>query len=380
MKVLHVFNTINHSGAEVMYAQAGPMFSDAGVKLVAMSTGRELGTYKDQMMSAGYDVAHLPEGGSRWLAGFDPRFFVRFFQYLRRENFDLVHIHRNKHYLLISLCCWLAGVKTIRTLHNVFKNKSVLWIKGYLERVVAKKLLGVVFHSIGETVEEHELVCYRNETHRINNWFDERRFYPAIDSCEKKKLREELGLPQEKFVLLSVGRCTEIKNHIDILVALSQLKNEINICFVHVGEGACLESEIRFAEEYGLVSNNMVKFVGLTDRVRDYLVASDIFVMPSKFEGLSIAALEAMGCGIPTILYDVSGLKDIIKSEAHGKLIPASHVFLAKAIREYWADSGYRKSVSIQAREKVLNDFGVYGAVQSMVELYHGLTSGEIID
>lgn len=72
------------------------------------------------------------------------------------------------------------------------------------------------------------------------------------------------------------------------------------------------EVEIELAA--GLGVRNNVRFCGNRKEVRMFLVAADIYVMTSKYEGISITTIEAMACGVPAILYDVAGLCDFNKT------------------------------------------------------------------
>ena len=119
-------------------------------------------------------------------------------------------------------------------------------------------------------------------------------------------LRHQLGIPKDKYVIISTGGCSAIKNHHDILQAITLLPNSENILYLHLGSGKTEKEEIELVKSLDIADK--VHFLGNKDNVRDYLITSDLYLMPSLFEGLAIAALEAMACGIPSILYDVNGL------------------------------------------------------------------------
>src|SRR5690606_27550659 len=119
-----------------------------------------------------------------------------------------------------------------------------------------------------------------NPSTKINNWYNSKRFYECTDS-EKSEVKKKLNIPNDVFVIISVGGCAEIKNHHDILRAIANLKEKLNILYLHLGKGKTECEEKQLSEDLGI--NGLVRFEGNKDNVRDYLLASDVFVMPSKF-------------------------------------------------------------------------------------------------
>src|SRR5690606_33415856 len=107
------------------------------------------------------------------------------------------------------------------------------------------------------------------------------------------------------------------------------------------GKGKTECEEKQLSEDLGI--NGLVRFEGNKDNVRDYLLASDVFVMPSKFEGLGNSCLEAMACGIPVILYNVVGLRDLISNNDNGFLIEPNPQELANKIVLYSDNPQLRK-------------------------------------
>src|SRR6202000_592162 len=92
-----------------------------------------------------------------------------------------------------------------------------------------------------------------------------------------------------------------------------------NCFYLHLGSGKTEMEEKQLADSLQLTGS--VSFAGNKLNVREYIVASDVFVMPSRCEGLSIASIEAMACGIPGILYNSPGLVDMIKNDDNGFLV-----------------------------------------------------------
>ena len=106
--------------------------------------------------------------------------------------------------------------------------------------------------------------------------------------------------------------------------------NHCNILYLHLGKGETEEEEKKLSEDIGVA--NYIRFCGNQDNVRKYLIASDIYLMTSRSEGLSITTIEAMACNIPSILYNVRGLRDFNNSGENSFLIPEDYKVLAEKI------------------------------------------------
>ena len=121
------------------------------------------------------------------------------------------------------------------------------------------------------------------------------------------KKRNEMRVKSGAFVLVSVGELNDNKNHITIIRALSKLTNS-NFCYFICGKGPLSDQLQREVEMLQL--NDKVKILGYREDVIEILKMADLFVFPSKREGLGMAALEAMACGLPLLTSDVHGIND----------------------------------------------------------------------
>ena len=134
----------------------------------------------------------------------------------------------------------------------------------------------------------------------INNCIDTKRF--SFSESVRSKRRISLGL-ERCFVIGNVGRFEEQKNHnflIDIFRCVIDINKDARLLLV--GDGSLLNGIKKKINNYGLAEK--VVFVGITDAVEEYLCAMDVFVMPSLYEGLPIAGIEAQSCGLPCVFSD----------------------------------------------------------------------------
>lgn len=168
---------------------------------------------------------------------------------------------------------------------------------------------------------------------------------------QQTDLRAELGLSEEDFILLSVGELNENKNHRVILRALGRLADE-HIHYVVCGKGDRLEALRQLAQEQKITEN--VHFLGYRTDVVDICSQSDAFAFPSHREGLGLAALEAMYCGLPLITSNVRGPVDFMTPGETGEVCPPDDdAAFAAAIRRMADDAEGRRRMGEHNREVV---------------------------
>ncbi len=367
MKVIHVLHELKFSGAEIMYVDAAPLFQKKGCELTVVATAREVGEFAPHFENAGYKILHKPYPGlSDYLNRI--RYYRNFVRLLKEESFDVVHIHSHETMWGMALCAWLAGKRSVFTFHNVFRSHFYSYPYHFLLRWSAKKIFNCRLQTISDSVYEHELSYYFNRTTKVYNWYGTSRFYPA-EKNEKEQIREELDIPAKTFVLISVGGCSHIKRHSEIINALPDIIKQIpDILYLHLGTGDTEKEETELAKKLDV--SDYIRFCGNQQNVRKYLIASDLYIMPSLFEGISITTIEAMACNIPAILYDVPGLRDFNKDGKNSLLISADFRLLAKEVALAHADGDSLNEMVNSAINFVDTNYSMEKNVESIYRLY----------
>lgn len=365
MKVLHILFSLKYSGAEIMYTDAASLFENMGCKLGVVATSEDLGEYAPAMEKAGYEIFHMPYPNSYFKRFI---YYIHLCQLIKREKYDIIHIHTTRLRWGGSLCAWLTGRRCVYTFHNVFPTHwySRAW-HVYL-RWTAKHIFKARFQSISDSVYENEEKLFLNDTHLIYNWYGSNRFFPAKDD-EKNSVRNEMGIGTDTIVVVSVGGCRPEKQHSDIIHAVKMLVDKnVPVLYLHVGDGELEENEKQLAQELGIAEH--VMFCGAQHNVRNYLIASDIYLMPSHFEGISISAIEAMACRIPCILYDVLGLHDYNNEAECSILIPESVDILTEKIMLLAGDKALQKKLTDNAERLVNRKYSMEHNARQILNLY----------
>lgn len=168
---------------------------------------------------------------------------------------------------------------------------------------------------------------------------------------EHTNIRMELHLSEEDFWVLSVGELNENKNHQVIIRALAQLRDE-RIHYVICGKGELSERLQTLVKELRLEAN--VHFLGYRKDVAGIYTQADVFAFPTRREGLGLAALEAMYCGLPVIASNTRGIQDYTVDGKSGFLRDSEDAAgFADAIRILKEDTALRKRCGAYNRETV---------------------------
>lgn len=168
---------------------------------------------------------------------------------------------------------------------------------------------------------------------------------------QQRNIRTELGLAQDDFLVLSVGELNENKNQKTIIRAIALLQDQ-KIHYILCGKGDQLDNLKHLTTELGLEGN--VHFLGYRTDVVDICSQADVFAMPSHREGLPVASLEAMYCGLPVVASQIRGLMDVVEDAISGYLCqPDDTAAFAQAIKRIKDDAALREKMGRHNRETV---------------------------
>lgn len=284
-------------------------------------------------------------------------------------NYDIVHCHTPNASVITRLVCRKfrkkSGLKVFYTAHgfHFYKGAPLLnWLVFYpIEKFCSRftdKLITINKEDYARAKEKFHAgeVCYVPGV-----GIDLSRFENIqVDRAAK---RREIGVPEDAVLLLSVGELNENKNHQIIVKALAKL-NDPNVHYAIAGVGDKREYLLALAKELGV--SDRLHLLGYRKDVPELNHVADIFCFPSCREGLGLAAIEAMACGLPLITSNVHGINDYSANNITGyKCAPASEEQFSCAIRmlldpERASSTGEHNKtvVSVYSIEKVCSTLG----------------------
>jgi glycosyltransferase involved in cell wall biosynthesis len=192
-----------------------------------------------------------------------------------------------------------------------------------------------------------------------------------VDNSDYKKnfLRHQFNISKERLVLTSIGRLHEQKGHVYLLCALEQLASEFpDVLLLLVGDGP-----LRNTIEAEIISRNLmskVNLMGYREDIRDILSITDIFILPSLYEGFPYIILESMAAGNSLIVTDVGGNSESVINGITGIVVPPKNVdYLYKAIVSLVKNPSKRKEMGEKGRQEVLI-FSKEVMLQKTISLY----------
>ncbi|MBI4811730.1 MAG: glycosyltransferase family 4 protein, partial [Ignavibacteriales bacterium] len=203
-------------------------------------------------------------------------------------------------------------------------------LKEYLQGIIYSKILThyVKLITICKNQADYLSKLYMIPLRKfdtIYNGVDTNRFTFPCKDFDSKQFREELQIPEDAFVILQIAAFRKEKKHEDSIKALKLIHNNYNLkpYLLFIGGGnPDIENRIKkFTEKYKLA--DYVRFCGKHEDVRPFYWISNIFTLSSvSVETFSIAALEAMACGLPCVLTDIGGANEMILNGTNGYLVP----------------------------------------------------------
>lgn len=370
MKVLHILNELRHSGAETMLHSAIDKFNEAGIESHILATGQNVGNFKEPLEKSGYIIHHIPF--KRHWAFLSPSFRLELYRFLKKEKFDVIHIHPERGYFGNAVIAKMVGTdKIIRTVHHIFPLPFTL--KGIVQRPVKifqrwflKNILNVIITSNSTSGYQNELATYFNKNILIPNWYDDNKFNQRTRESYVES-RELLKIPEDKIVFMSLGGNWEYKNYDLIVKAFGELNEESNVLYLQIGPDP--SKQLEEIKEMQNIKN--VRLEGMVDDIMPYLHAADVYIMPSKIEGFGVAAVEAMGVGLPAILSDRPALYDFKKVTDDILFIEPTQEGIKFGIEATLKLSGKERWDKGQKLSKTISDnFGLSVGPEMFIELY----------
>ncbi len=236
---------------------------------------------------------------------------------VEKEEYDIVHCHTPVAALCTRLACVKVrkkGVKVFYTAHGFHFYKGAPlknWLLYYPIEKICSRITDVL---ITINKEDYRLAQKRLSTPKveyimgvgINTDF----FANAV--VKKDFKREEINVPKNAFLMLSVGELNTNKNHMTVISALPKLNNE-NIHYAIAGTGDLDNEIMSYAKKIGVADR--VHLLGQRCDVAELYKIADCYVHPSFREGLPVAVMEAIAAGLPVIVSNVRGNVDLVDND-----------------------------------------------------------------
>jgi glycosyltransferase involved in cell wall biosynthesis len=290
--------------------------------------------------------------------GLDMPALARLVARLRAVRVDLIHVHSPRATLFGCLAARLLRVPVVVTVHI----PSYYMVEGRSRRAGLKRRAYQAAERLLNRGCVDELVYVSERVYRearalrlipprharvIPNGVDLARF---AGPNPRAAVRAALGTPPDTTVVIAVGRLDDQKGQDVLLDALARLSFDGDELWL-VGDGprrTVLEAQAR---RLGLWAH--VRFLGYRDDVPALLRASDLFVLPSRYEAMPIAVVEALAAGLPSVVADVGDNRYLVEPGVTGLLVPPGQPgALARALATVLADDSGARRMGGAARQR----------------------------
>jgi glycosyltransferase involved in cell wall biosynthesis len=326
-------------------------------------TLRPGGEVERDLRAAGVAVSSLDVPGRLTTPG-TLRALLRTARRLRSERVDVVHGYQWRPSLVGALVGRLAGVPLLlaskRSLTGADRGAGRAW------RRIARQVDTVLVNA-DALRREGETQGMRCRWTLLQNGIDVDAFRVGGPTAAAKTA---LGFDAERPVVGTVGRLETRKGQDILLAAAERLRSRRPAPqILIVGDGPTAD-ELRGLAA-ALCLTNDVRFTGTLDDVRPALAAMDLFVLPSREEGMSNALMEAMAAGRPIVATDVGGNGEVLDGGRLGVLVPsADAITLADAVGELLDDPRRASALGAAARDFVSERWGARAMVAQLEAFY----------
>jgi glycosyltransferase involved in cell wall biosynthesis len=327
-RILLVVSVLDGTGPGRVFTTLAQHLGDDWEPVLVTTHGVESSPLIDEARAAGLAVEHLRMRGM-W----DARGVARMAGLVRRYRPAVVHT-RTIRADLVGRTAALARVPVINNLVNLYPDDSVALHGAATGRALttlvrASRRAARLLVANAEAVAANARDVFGGPTDRVRvvyDGLDLSRFQGAAPTD-----LSEIGIAAEHRVCLSVARLHPQKGLEDLVAAAGLLRNEPDLHMVVVGGGPDRASLQTAIDRAGL--SGRVHLLGERPDVPALLARAELFVLPSRFEGLPSAVIEAMAAGLPVVATSVGGVAELV-DDATGWLVPpGAPVALADAVR-----------------------------------------------
>lgn len=208
----------------------------------------------------------------------------------------------------------------------------------------------------------------------IYNGVDSTKF--TKDPAAGQKIRKELGIKEGQTLIGIVGPIQPRKGHHIVLKAIKLLSEEypeVKLLIIGKNVYGWYDKKLKdMIKKMGI--EDSVIFRPHTENIKETLSGLDIFILPSKSEGLSRGLLEAMSCELPVIVTDVPGNREVVFDKETGLVVPFKDAEkIAEAVKMYINDKSFSESMGQRARARVRELFSIEEHVKKVQFLYEDL-------
>ncbi len=315
----------------------------------------------------------------------DLKAVVELYKFLKKEKPSIVHTHTPKAGIVGMLAARFANVPIrmhtvagLPLMESSGMKRSVLII---VEKLTYSCATNVYPNSKGlkEFIIKEKLTS-KNKLKILgngsSNGIDTTHFSPnQVSGIEKRQLRKELNITKNDFVFVFVGRLVSDKGINELVEAFTEMsKTHTNSKLLLVGP---LETHLDplLPNTLNEIKNNeAIIYAGFQTDVRPYFATSNALVFPSYREGFPNVVMQAGAMGLPSIVTDINGCNEIIRSDVNGIIIPVKDMqAIYNAMKKLVSDKSYCNKVQVNSRQMIEKNYSQSELWNALLDEYNSL-------
>jgi glycosyltransferase involved in cell wall biosynthesis/peptidoglycan/xylan/chitin deacetylase (PgdA/CDA1 family) len=297
----------------------------------------------------------------------DPTAIFKVIRIVRENDIGLIHATGIKATLVARIAALATGAKVILHLHDLIYPKPMVRL---LHQCFSnRKDWGICVSAAARPVAEHGYHLHPDRIRVIYNGIPIAKFRAEASAAD---LRQQLSITDNRKVIAMVGRMYPIKGHVRMLHIMKMIAVRCpEALLLVIGDGPERVACEKLTDELGLRAH--VRFLGTRHDVAALLKVSDLLVVTSQSEGLSVAAIEAQAIGKAIVSFAVGGMPEVITDNVNGRLIdPEDGYGFARAVVDLLRDDAERAAMGKEAAFSA-ERFTIERNVRALVECYRAV-------
>lgn len=380
--IAHVLHRLYLAGAEVLAAALARQLRDR-FEFIFLCLD-EIGPLGEQLAQDGFQVVDLQrKPGVDWSVARRIRALVR------ERNIQLLHAHQYTPFFYAAASRGIVG--SLRSRPRILFTEHGRHYPDVrkIKRVLANRLLlrgGDRVTAVGRFVKQ-ALVNNEGISEKriavVYNGIDADRFHIDTTGEHRALVRQELSIAADEPVVIQVARFHPVKDHDTGLRAFAQAAHTLSHSgppplLLLVGDGELRQPMETLASQLGIADR--VRFLGVRSDIPRLMAASDLFMLSSLSEGISVTLLEAMGVGLPIAATDVGGNAEVVAHNESGLLSPRGDAAaLGQNLITLLSDVESRRSMGQAGRARLLATFTQSQMHNRYATIYQNITKLKII-
>lgn len=303
MKILHVIDNLSMGGAQSLLLELVPIQKKMGhqVSILQLKDSKD-STLKEKIRSFGVDVWEL----STTISEYNPINSIKLIPYIRKSDVVHVHLFPALYWAGLGKLLSFSNVSLIYTEHSTQNKRREKALLHYMDKFIYSCCYKEIVACSSKALETFKGYFPKVNASSIPNGVNIQKY---IDAEPYSKM-ELCNVAEDVFLLTMVARFAYPKRQDTIVEAISKLPDNFHAVLVG-GDGGKMEDVKKLAKS--LQIENRIHFLGVRPDVPRILKTSDVIIVSSEYEGLSLSSIEGMACGHPFVATNVNGLKEVVK-------------------------------------------------------------------